>query len=113
MAPRLLGAIKGTIVIVSIFEVSMSVMLTSTKHSLICKGILIRSFLKIMVFKLLIFKSYSVSVCRTPSTRIIEITVATTTITSTTIAKEIKFMAETRILISEFFSVKFFWITMM
>jgi hypothetical protein len=66
----------------------------------------------VMVFKL-VFKPYSVSLCTMPSTQIIEISVVTITINSTTIAEGIEFMAETRILISGFFSVKFFWITMM
>jgi hypothetical protein len=83
-------------------------MMTSTKHSIIFKGILIRSFLTITVLKLLIFKSYSVSVCMTPSTQIIEISTATITITSTNIAEGVEFMAKTRILIFGFFSVKFF-----
>jgi hypothetical protein len=91
----------------------MSVLMTPTKHSLICKGILIGSFLTIKVFKFLIFKPYSTSVCTTPSTRIIELSVANTTMTFMSSAEGIEFMAETRILISGFFSVKFFWITMM
>jgi hypothetical protein len=45
--------------------------------------------------------------------QIIEISVATITITSTTIAEGIKLMTETRILISGFFAVKFIWIMMM
>jgi hypothetical protein len=48
-----------------------------------------------------------------PSTQIIEISVVTITINSTTIAEGIEFMAETRILIFGFFSVKFLWITTM
>jgi hypothetical protein len=91
----------------------MSVMMTPTKHSIICKKIFIRSFLTIMVFRLLVFKSYSTSVCTMPSMQIIEISVATITITSTTIAEGIKLMTETRILISGFFAVKFIWIMMM
>jgi hypothetical protein len=42
-----------------------------------------------------------------------QISAATITIISTAITKGIEFMAETRILVSGFFSVKFFWITMM
>jgi hypothetical protein len=95
-------------IMVSIFKISMSVMMSPTKHSIICKGILIRSFITITVFILLIFKSYSMSVCTTHSTRIIKISAATITITSTAIAKGIEFMVETRILISGFFMVKSF-----
>ena len=45
--------------------------------------------------------------------KIIEISVATITITSMTIAEGIEFIAENRILIFRCFAVKFFWITMM
>jgi hypothetical protein len=61
-----------------------------------------------MVFKLLVFNLYSASVCTTPSMWIIEITAVTIAITSTAISEGFEFMAETRILISGFFSVKFF-----
>jgi hypothetical protein len=95
------------------FPISTSVMMTLAKHFPICKGIPIRSFIMIIVIKLFIFKSYSATGCTMPSMRIIEISVATSTTSSTTNAEKIESMAETRILIFIFFSVKFFSIPTM